>query len=278
VICLTGWVCYGEKLHPQSLPFISRVKSPQQIMGSLIKGLYAPRQNLTPDQIIHVTLMSCFDRKLEASRLDFAIPDYRMREVDHVVTAIEVEELLRRFGKSLAEYKSQKLVNLFPDCGSVGGSIVKSHFGSGSGGYAEFVLRAMSQNLYGKVPENVVWQQGRYALSVLGTRLCIFQITRPWMTIRSNLNNFLFLYDRNSDIWESVLRDDSGKVVLKFGIATGFRNIQTIVRKLKSKVMAAQLPHYIEIMACPTGTTPNALAILELLPCLDGHSEIPSCN
>lgn len=51
--------------------------------------------------------------------------------------------------------------------------------------------------------------------------------------------------------------DETGKVILKFGIATGFRNIQTIVRKLKSKALAASLPHYIEIMACPTGVSVN---------------------
>lgn len=32
-----GWVCYAEKAHPEMLPFMSRTKSPQQIMGSLVK-------------------------------------------------------------------------------------------------------------------------------------------------------------------------------------------------------------------------------------------------
>lgn len=32
-----GWVCYAEKTHAEMLPFISRTKSPQQIMGSLVK-------------------------------------------------------------------------------------------------------------------------------------------------------------------------------------------------------------------------------------------------
>lgn len=32
-----GWVCYAEKAHPEMLPFISRTKSPQQIMGTLVK-------------------------------------------------------------------------------------------------------------------------------------------------------------------------------------------------------------------------------------------------
>lgn len=33
-----GWVCYAEKTHPEMLPFISRTKSPQQVMGTLVKN------------------------------------------------------------------------------------------------------------------------------------------------------------------------------------------------------------------------------------------------
>lgn len=32
-----GWVCYAEKTHSEMLPFISRTKSPQQVMGTLVK-------------------------------------------------------------------------------------------------------------------------------------------------------------------------------------------------------------------------------------------------
>jgi iron only hydrogenase large subunit-like protein len=32
-----GWVCYAEKTHGEMLPFIARTKSPQQVMGTLVK-------------------------------------------------------------------------------------------------------------------------------------------------------------------------------------------------------------------------------------------------
>lgn len=32
-----GWVCYVEKTHGQLLPFMSATKSPQQIMGTIVK-------------------------------------------------------------------------------------------------------------------------------------------------------------------------------------------------------------------------------------------------
>lgn len=35
-----GWICYAEKTHGSFiLPYISSVKSPQQVMGSLVKGI-----------------------------------------------------------------------------------------------------------------------------------------------------------------------------------------------------------------------------------------------
>ena len=39
-----GWICYAEKTHGNFiLPFISSTKSPQQIMGSLVKDLLAKK-------------------------------------------------------------------------------------------------------------------------------------------------------------------------------------------------------------------------------------------
>eukprot|EP01034_Spumella_vulgaris_P021954 gene21954-28034_t len=34
-----GWICYAEKNSPQALPYVSTVKSPQQIIGTLIKNI-----------------------------------------------------------------------------------------------------------------------------------------------------------------------------------------------------------------------------------------------
>lgn len=33
-----GWVCYAEKAHAEMLPFIAQTKSPQQVMGTLVKN------------------------------------------------------------------------------------------------------------------------------------------------------------------------------------------------------------------------------------------------
>ena len=38
-----GWVCYAEKAHGQLLPFVSTTKSPQQVMGTIVKQWLARR-------------------------------------------------------------------------------------------------------------------------------------------------------------------------------------------------------------------------------------------
>lgn len=38
-----GWICYAEKAHSEMLPFISRTKSPQQVMGTLVKNWMGSR-------------------------------------------------------------------------------------------------------------------------------------------------------------------------------------------------------------------------------------------
>lgn len=73
-----GWVCYAEKTHGSwLLPYLSTVKSAQQLAGSLLKKIGKP--------MYHITLMSCYDRKLEASRPDFA--NEETKDVDCVLTA-----------------------------------------------------------------------------------------------------------------------------------------------------------------------------------------------
>jgi hypothetical protein len=87
---VSGWVCYAEKTHGSLvIPHISTTKSPQQIMGSLVKDRLAPELGKTPDSVYHVTLMPCYDKKLEASREDFTNQQLHTRDVDCVITASE---------------------------------------------------------------------------------------------------------------------------------------------------------------------------------------------
>lgn len=86
-----GWVCYAEKTKSHLLPHLSTCRSPQQIMGRLVKGFLSKSLGIKLSEIYHVTIMPCYDKKLEASRQQFQTSD--VRDVDCVVTPVEVATL-----------------------------------------------------------------------------------------------------------------------------------------------------------------------------------------
>ncbi|XP_078414778.1 cytosolic Fe-S cluster assembly factor narfl isoform X1 [Cetorhinus maximus] len=190
-----GWICYAEKTHGSYIiPYISTTKSPQQVMGSLVKDYFAKQQNMTPDQIYHVTVMPCYDKKLEASREDFFSEEYQTRDVDCVITSGEVLKMLEQEGLSLTNVDPVPLDMLFS---SVAEAEVIGHSGGGSGGYLEHVFKHAAKELFG---------------------IEVHEITYKIL--------------RNKDFQEVTLEQD-GSVLLRFALAYGFRNIQNLVQKLK---------------------------------------------
>uniref|UniRef100_A0A8C0Q595 Cytosolic iron-sulfur assembly component 3 n=2 Tax=Canis lupus familiaris TaxID=9615 RepID=A0A8C0Q595_CANLF len=190
-----GWICYAEKTHGNFLiPYLSTARSPQQVMGSLVKDFFAQQQHLTPDRIYHVTVMPCYDKKLEASRPDFFNQEHQTRDVDCVVTTGEVFKLLEEEGVSLSELEPAPLDSL---CSSMSAQEPSSHRGGGSGGYLEHVFQHAARELFGIHVDEVTY--------------------RPL---------------RNKDFQEVTLEKE-GRVLLHFAAAYGFRNIQNLVQKLK---------------------------------------------
>ena len=59
-------------------------------MGCVVKQLVCGVAGVAAARVRHVTIMPCFDKKLEASREDFTHPDTGVKEVDCVLTTLEV--------------------------------------------------------------------------------------------------------------------------------------------------------------------------------------------
>lgn len=264
-----GWICYAEKTHPHVLPHLSRLKSPQALTGTLLKTVLSDRLRIQPEQIWHVAIMPCFDKKLEASREELTDVYWRssstrdpkppVRDVDCVITARELLMLADTRGISFPALPRKPLPLsssipfpdpilssfLFPDMsfnpqskkmGSRSSRFQQPPAAGTSGGYLHHIL---------------VSQQALYPGSVL-------QTTRG----------------RNADIIEYTLERDNA-TVFKAARYYGFRNIQNLVRKLKparksrflgprreggakqaSNVNSARLDYaYVEVMACPGGCT-----------------------
>ena len=65
-------------------------------MGSFVKTAVAREYCVTPDKVYHLTVMPCYDKKLEATRDDFLVDG--VKDVDVVLTTGEVTLLLEKSG------------------------------------------------------------------------------------------------------------------------------------------------------------------------------------
>ena len=268
-----GWVCYAEKQSPGCCPTFSNVKSPQQVMGTIVKRRVAASLGLDPAAVFHVAVMPCYDKKLEASRGDFrgepgvgggdgeGPPD-----VDCVLTTGEVAEASR----GCVRYRREGEGRVLDRGGGREG---------GRGGAGEGTARAPRR------VARVVWNRAEAESELLGCRapdadvdmdvdvdahvdadvdafgcLGIGCERRVGVGLRleggrrgsgnfehasgtprklSSGSRFRGALEykipraRNPDLREVTLEGPDGTTLLRFAQAYGFRNIQNMVRKIK---------------------------------------------
>ncbi|MDR3167987.1 MAG: (2Fe-2S)-binding protein, partial [Treponema sp.] len=66
--CCPAWVDYMEKYYADMIPNFSTAKSPQQMMGAMIKTYWAGKAGVDPDRIFSVSVMPCTAKKWETKR------------------------------------------------------------------------------------------------------------------------------------------------------------------------------------------------------------------
>eukprot|EP00736_Rhodelphis_marinus_P009892 Rmarinus@m.19897 len=168
-------------------------------------------------------------KKLEASRDDFLLQygveagqPLSTREVDTVLTTGEILELLEAKQISLCSLERSPpdpvLRSIVGDemCDDSGDPKDLLHgIEGGSGGYLESIFRYAAKTLFDRHVHKIEYELGR-----------------------------------NADYKETKLLAEDGTVLLHFAQAYGFRNIQSLIRKIKLK--RCQI-HFVEIMACPGG-------------------------
>ena len=246
-----GWICYAEKKCPEILPYISTCKSPQQILGRVVKGLIADK--LVPGAakkeienapyVYHVTLMPCYDKKLEASRKDF-LYENGFPDVDLVISPKEFLDMLVADGIEFDKMQDEGKTGNGDDVlkanevkkflGYSGDPVTVSQYDTSrsgsSGGYLDFTLRTTALKKFG-------------------------------LNLFDNKQILTFKSGRNKDFKVTEIQHE-GQVVLRFAIAYGFRNIQAIMRQIKKGNCRYD---FIEIMACPSG-------------CLNGGAQLVAEN
>ncbi|HOD01837.1 MAG TPA: [Fe-Fe] hydrogenase large subunit C-terminal domain-containing protein, partial [Clostridiales bacterium] len=61
--CSPGWINYIEQYYPELLDHVSTCKSPQQMFGAMAKTYYAEKINVSPEDIVVVSIMPCTAKK-----------------------------------------------------------------------------------------------------------------------------------------------------------------------------------------------------------------------
>ena len=148
--CSPGWITFVEQFYPDMIPHLSTCKSPQQMLGAIVKRFFAEREHLDPARIYSVAVMPCTAKKFEAGRPEMG-RDGRP-DIDAVLTTRELAELIRMHGLDLASLAPEAPDTPFGERTSAG-----KIFGA-SGGVAEAALRTAHFMLTGEPPASLKLQ------------------------------------------------------------------------------------------------------------------------
>ncbi|KAF8739989.1 Iron hydrogenase, partial [Rhizoctonia solani] len=241
-----GWVCYVEKAHPEMIPFLSRTKSPQQVMGTLVKEWLGRRWGKSANSIYHVTVMPCYDKKLEASRQDFYNDILSTRDVDCVLTTTELEILMRDKGWDISAPVPGEDETRMPNVENGILPELVQHPGSSSGSYLQSLidsvsLSAKSPSVSTKAIRTTDYEEYTVTDEVDGRVL--FRGAKCYGF--RNLQNIVRKVGRDTGV--SVGRGAAGRV------ATRGRRVVGATARKGSQAEEPRSYDYVEVMACPAG-------------------------
>jgi len=148
--CCPGWVRFLELQHPDMLPHLSSCKSPQGMLGAIIRE-YVPKyyEDITPENLVSVSIMPCTAKKYEAKRDQFKMADGR-QEIDYVLTTQELGKMIKSAGIDFKQLEGEEPNSPFGKYTGAG-----TIFGV-SGGVAEAAARTAYKFVTGEELQNVV--------------------------------------------------------------------------------------------------------------------------
>ncbi|MDR3341294.1 MAG: [FeFe] hydrogenase, group A [Treponema sp.] len=96
--CCPAWVDYMEKYYTDFIPNFSTAKSPQQMLGALIKAYWAEKVGKDPDKVYSVSIMPCTAKKWEAHRDEHMKSAGHGWDVDIAITTRELARMIKQAG------------------------------------------------------------------------------------------------------------------------------------------------------------------------------------
>lgn len=151
--CCPGWVKFVEHNYPEMLDNLSTCKSPHEMEGAMIKTYFAQILNISPKNIVVVSIMPCVAKKFERNREELS--NDNMQDVDIVLTTRELAQMIKESGLNLPDLEDGEFDN--PMGESTGAAVI---FGA-TGGVAEAALRTIFEVTSGKDLDAIDFQAVR---------------------------------------------------------------------------------------------------------------------
>ena len=143
--CCPAWVKFVEFYYPEFVPNLCTSRSPQTMLGGVIKTYWAQKERIKPEDIEVVSVMPCVAKKYEIKREEMKIDG--LFPVDKVLTTREIAYL---FKKNRIDLKNIPAEDADDPFGLPSGAGVI--YGA-SGGVLESALRTVYFKATGKNPE-----------------------------------------------------------------------------------------------------------------------------
>ena len=113
-----AWIHYVEQYYPELIPFLSPLKSPQQINGSLIREWFSGTGKQGEQELVSVLITSCTAAKTEARRMEMTREGLPV--IDLVLTTRELLRMIKLSGLELDQLEPEIPDEPFYSLGSAG--------------------------------------------------------------------------------------------------------------------------------------------------------------
>ena len=140
--CSPGWIRFCEINYPDFLDNLSTCKSPQQMLGALVKTYYAEKFKIDPKNIVSVSVMPCISKKTEATRPEMGRDG--MQDIDIVLTTRELGDMIKQARLNFLSLEDGEPDSILGDYS--GAAVI---FGN-TGGVMEAALRTVADILTGE--------------------------------------------------------------------------------------------------------------------------------
>ncbi|KXZ55261.1 hypothetical protein GPECTOR_3g4 [Gonium pectorale] len=254
--CCPGWIAMTEKSYPELIPYLSSCKSPQMMLGAMVKTYFAEKKGIPARDICMVSVMPCVRKQGEADREWFCSGEAGVRDVDHVITTAELGNIFKERNIPLPELPEGHFDNPLGE-GSGAGVL----FGT-TGGVMEAALRT-AYEIVTKQPMdrlnfaevrgmdgikeaevNMVPAPGSKFAELVAARLAkkTEDEAAASVTTAGPIH-----WDGGKGFSEE---DGQGGLTLRIAVANGLGN----AKKLITKMQAGEAKYdFVEVMACPAG-------------------------